>query len=95
LRESVSTSIGANHFVGASLEARVKATETLGVVGFVDVGRIDIGGFFTDTGDWHAGAGLGVRYATSVGPLRLDIAAPVGGDTGSGVQLYLGLGQSF
>lgn len=95
LRGSVSTSIGANHFVGGSLEARVKATETLGVVGFVDVGRIDIDGFFTEAGNWHAGAGLGLRYATGVGPLRLDIAAPVGGDTGDGLQIYLGLGQSF
>ena len=94
-RGALSTSIGGNHFVGASLEARVKATETIGVVGFVDVGRIDVGGFFSDTGDWHAGAGLGIRYATGVGPLRLDIAAPVGGSTGDGVQLYLGLGQAF
>ena len=89
------TTIGANHFLGGSLEARVKASETIGVVGFIDVGRIDVGGFFTDTGDWHAGAGLGIRYATGVGPLRLDVAAPVGGDTGNGVQIYLGLGQAF
>ena len=95
LRGGVAAQIGGNHFVGASLEARVKATETLGVVGFVDVGRIDVGNFFGDLGDWHAGAGLGVRYATGVGPLRLDIAAPVGGNTGSGVQLYIGLGQAF
>ena len=59
------------------------------------MGRIDVGGFFTGTGDWHAGAGLGVRYATGVGPLRLDIAAPVGGSTGDGVQIYLGMGQAF
>lgn len=89
------TTIGGNHFLGGSLEARVKASETIGVVGFVDIGRIDVGGFFTDTGDWHAGAGLGIRYATGVGPLRLDVAAPVGGDTGNGVQFYLGLGQAF
>ena len=94
-RGLVDTTIGANHFLGGSLEARVKASETIGVVGFIDVGRIDVGGFFTDTGDWHAGAGLGIRYATGVGPLRLDIAAPVGGDTGNGVQFYLGLGQAF
>lgn len=95
LRGGLNTSIGANHFAGASLEARLRATERLGLVGFVDVGRIDIGGFFNNTGDWHAGAGLGVRYATGVGPLRLDLAAPVGGDTGDGLQIYLGLGQAF
>lgn len=94
-RGLTSTTIGANHFLGGSLEARVKASETIGVVGFIDVGRIDVGGFFTEIGDWHAGAGLGLRYATGVGPLRLDVAAPVGGDTGNGVQIYLGLGQAF
>lgn len=95
LRSTIATEIGGNHFLGASVEARVKASETIGIVGFVDAGRIDVGGFFTDIGDWHAGAGLGIRYATGVGPLRLDIAAPVGGDTGDGVQIYLGLGQAF
>lgn len=94
-RGLIDTTIGANHFLAGSLEARVKATDTIGVVGFIDVGRIDVGGFFTDTGDWHAGAGLGIRYATGVGPLRLDVAAPVGGSTGDGVQFYLGLGQAF
>lgn len=94
-RGGTTTTIGGSHFLGASLEARVKATETLGVVGFVDVGRIDVGGFFTGTGDWHAGAGLGIRYATGVGPLRLDLAVPVGGNTGDGLQVYVGLGQAF
>ncbi len=87
--------IGGTHFLGASVEARVKATETIGIVGFVDVGRVDVGGFLGDAGDWHAGAGLGLRYATAVGPIRLDVAAPVGGTTGDGVQIYVGLGQSF
>jgi translocation and assembly module TamA len=36
-----------------------------------------------------------VRYATPVGPIRLDIAGPVGGSTGDGVQVYVGLGQAF
>ena len=82
-------------YLGTSVEARVKATETIGVVGFVDIGRIDIDGFLADSGDWHAGAGLGIRYATGVGPIRLDIAGPVGGNTGDGLQIYVGLGQSF
>ena len=73
----------------------MKVTESIGVVGFVDMGRIDANEFFSDSGDWHAGAGVGVRYATPVGPIRLDIAGPVGGSTGDGVQIYVGLGQAF
>ena len=86
---------GGKTFVGGSLEARMKVTDSIGVVGFVDVGRIDANTFFSDFGDWHAGAGVGVRYATPVGPIRLDIAGPVGGSTGDGVQVYVGLGQAF
>ena len=86
---------GGKTFIGGSLEARMKVTDSIGVVGFVDVGRIDANDFFSDFGDWHAGAGVGVRYATPVGPIRLDIAGPVGGSTGDGIQVYVGLGQAF
>jgi translocation and assembly module TamA len=95
LRGGVTTRIGGTEFVSTSLEARVRATETIGVVGFVDLGRIDVDGFFADSGDWHAGAGLGLRYATGIGPIRLDLAVPVSGSTGDGVQIYVGLGQAF
>ncbi len=87
--------IGGTHFIGTSLEARAKVTPKIGVVGFVDAGRIDVGGFFDPAGDWHAGAGIGVRYDTGFGPIRLDVAAPVGGTTGKGAQIYVGLGQAF
>ncbi|MBE0552507.1 MAG: BamA/TamA family outer membrane protein, partial [Rhodobacteraceae bacterium] len=79
----------------ASVEGRLKVTENIGVVGFFDVGRVDAVGFFDDVGDWHAGAGIGLRYATAVGPIRLDLAVPAGGDTGDGLQIYVGLGQAF
>lgn len=86
---------GGTLFLGGSAEARVRVTENIGVVGFVDVGRIDSGSFFSDAGGWQAGAGIGVRYATLVGPIRLDVAVPAGGGTGRGVQFYIGLGQAF
>jgi translocation and assembly module TamA len=87
-------STGGKAFVGGSLEARLKVGASLGLVGFFDVGRIDADSFF-GSGDWHSGAGVGVRYATPVGPIRLDVAMPVGGTTGDGVQIYVGLGQAF
>lgn len=86
---------GGTYFLAGSVEARVKVTESIGVVGFVDVGQVDVNGFFSDAGNWHAGAGLGLRYATGVGPVRLDLAVPVGGSTGDGLQIYVGLGQAF
>ncbi len=87
--------IGGQYFLGGSLELRAKVTERIGVVGFVDAGSIGLDGFFDDAAEAHAGAGLGLRYDTGFGPIRLDVAAPVSGTTGDGVQVYVGLGQAF
>ncbi len=87
--------IGGLYHLGASAEARVRVTEKIGVVAFADIGSIGIDGFSGGTSNWHAGAGLGLRYDTGLGPIRVDIAGPAGGDTGDGVQIYIGLGQSF
>lgn len=87
--------IGGQAFLAASAEVRTRVTEKIGVVGFLDVGHIGATDFFDAAGDWHAGAGLGLRYDTGFGPIRLDVAAPVAGDTGDGVQIYIGIGQSF
>ncbi len=95
LRSATGFSIGGTHFMSASVEMRAKVTQNIGIVGFVDAGRVDVGGFFDPSGDWHAGAGLGLRYDTGFGPIRLDVAGPVGGTTGKGVQIYVGLGQAF
>jgi translocation and assembly module TamA len=87
--------IGGAYMMAASVEARVRLGGRLGVVAFADAGAIGAEDFFDPIGDWHAGAGLGLRYETGFGPVRLDVAAPVAGRTGDGVQLYIGLGQSF
>ena len=86
---------GGTHYLGGSLEARQKVSETIGLVGFLDAGRIDVGGFFETKDNWHAGAGVGLRYMTAIGPVRLDLAGPVAGGTGDGAQVYIGIGQAF
>lgn len=87
---------GGTRFVGGSVEVRGKVTDKIGVVGFFDYGRITDSRFTAaPASDWHAGAGLGVRYATPVGPIRLDLAVPAGGRQGDGLQFYLGIGQAF
>ncbi len=85
---------GGTAFLAGSVELRALVTERIGIVGFVDAGQVSALDF-DGSGDWHAGAGLGVRYDTGFGPIRLDVAAPVGGDTGEGVQFYIGVGQAF
>ncbi len=87
--------IGGKYFLAGSLELRAKVSDRIGVVGFVDWGSIGIDGFGGGFAESHAGAGLGLRYDTGLGPIRVDIAAPISGTTGDGVQFYVGLGQSF
>lgn len=87
--------IGGQAFLGASAEARVRITDTIGAVAFVDWGHVGGLDFFDDLGGSHAGAGVGFRYDTGFGPIRLDVAAPVSGDTGEGAQVYIGIGQAF
>lgn len=87
--------IGGKYFLAGSLELRAKVSDKIGVVGFVDWGSVGLDGFTGRSSDSHSGAGLGLRYDTVVGPIRLDVAAPISGTTGDGVQIYVGLGQSF
>jgi translocation and assembly module TamA len=85
---------GGRSFIGLSGEIRAELRRRLGLVGFADAGFIGAGSAFED-GAWHAGAGLGLRYDTSVGPIRFDVGVPVSGNTGSGTQFYIGIGQAF
>ncbi len=79
----------------ASVEFRQRIYASFGVVGFVDMGQVNTTGA-PFTSNWHAGAGVGARYYTSIGPIRLDVAVPLnklpGGDS---LELYVGIGQAF
>ncbi|MBK9081349.1 MAG: BamA/TamA family outer membrane protein [Rhizobiales bacterium] len=88
--------IGGRSLIEGSLEARIKVTDTLGVVPFVDAGSA----FAASAPDFSRriqfSAGVGLRYYTAVGPIRLDVAVPVNrrpGDRKFG--LYIGVGQAF
>lgn len=87
--------LGGRSYVAATAEARIGVTETIGVVPFIDVGTVSTDEV-PDFKDIRAGAGIGLRYATPFGPLRLDVAVPLKkypGGTSFGV--YAGIGQSF
>lgn len=88
--------VGGRSFAGVSAEARVKVTDAIGLVGFADAGYIGAEEFYDGSGEWHSGAGLGVRYDTGIGPIRLDLAVPTSGpETGENFQVYIGIGQAF
>ena len=87
--------IGGRAFIGVSAEVRYRLSDRFGVVGFVDYGSLGGETFFDDAGGTQTGAGLGLRYYSGFGPIRLDVATPVSGANGDGVQVYIGIGQSF
>ncbi|WP_017347432.1 autotransporter assembly complex protein TamA [Pantoea sp. A4] len=45
--------------------------------------------------DIKTGAGVGVRWASPVGPIKFDIARPIGDSEEHGVQFYVGLGPEL
>lgn len=87
---------GGTSFVGAQLEARLGITDTIGAVGFYDIGLVGDGVLPSRTDTFQAGAGIGLRYNTGIGPIRLDVGTPVTGDSvGERIELYIGIGQAF
>ena len=78
-----------------SLEFRQHIGESFGIVPFVDAGQVSAGST-PFTGKLRVGVGLGGRYYTSIGPIRVDFAVPmtrIAGD--SAFQIYVGLGEAF
>lgn len=89
------TVTGGRYLLEASVEARAKVTDDIGVVGFVDGGYVAADVFPAIT-DLRIGAGVGVRYYTGLGPLRLDFAVPLNKRAGDpDYAIYVGIGQAF
>ena len=86
---------GGRSYVEATLEARIGVTENIQVVPFIDAADVSADQF-PDFSDIRAGAGIGVRYLTGFGPIRLDVAVPLNRyPDGDHYGIYAGIGQSF
>jgi translocation and assembly module TamA len=86
---------GGRSYMTANLEARINVTDTIGIVPFLDVGTVS-DNTAPDFNDIKMGAGVGLRYMTPFGPLRLDVAVPLDPyEGGSRYAIYAGIGQSF
>jgi translocation and assembly module TamA len=87
--------IGGLSYAEGSVELRIGITEEIGIVPFVDAGTVSEDEY-PDFSDIKIGAGLGVRYLTPFGPLRLDAAVPLNPDPGDpDFGIYAGIGQAF
>lgn len=87
--------IGGRSFLALSSELRTKINDVWSVVAFADTGFVGQDSWGTENGDWHSGAGLGARYNTGIGPIRVDLATPLDGGAGEDFELYIGIGQAF
>ena len=87
--------IGGRSLTEFAMEARVKLFGSFGLVPFLDGGNIYTSPLPRFTG-LRYGTGLGVRYYSNFGPIRIDVGTPINPQPGdSRVAVYVSLGQAF
>lgn len=82
--------IGGRHLVVGSVEYQRLLTDTWGVAAFYDAGNA----FNQVNESLNTAIGVGVRWRTPIGPLRIDIARPLD-DADSAYRLHLVLGPEL
>lgn len=83
---------GASKIATGSLEYQYNVTDKWWGAVFVDSGEAV--NKFSDN-NFKTGAGVGVRWESPVGPIKLDFAMPVGDQDEHGIQFYIGLGPEL
>jgi translocation and assembly module TamA len=78
-----------------TIELRQRILGSWGVAAFLDAGQDSAQGV-PFTGTLRVGTGGGLRYYTSIGAIRADVAVPLNRFPGSdSLEIYIGLGQAF
>jgi translocation and assembly module TamA len=87
--------VGGTAITAGGLEFRQRFYTSWGAVAFVDAGQVSAS-LKPLPSNVRVGAGAGMRYYTPIGPIRFDIAVPVGRRQGEdSFEIYIGLGQAF
>ena len=90
--------IGGRGLAEFAVEARIRLSQfggNFGIVPFFDGGSLstDITPSFSD---WRFGAGIGLRYYSSFGPIRVDVGTPLNREDGDArIAVTVSLGQAF
>ncbi|SFR87098.1 autotransporter assembly complex protein TamA [Sphingomonas jatrophae] len=86
--------VGGRSLAEFAVEGRVRFGD-FGVVPFLDAGNLYTSALPRFTG-LRYGAGLGARYYTSFGPIRVDVGTPLNRRRGDArIAVYVSLGQAF
>jgi translocation and assembly module TamA len=90
--------VGGRSAAELGLELRLRLTDSIGIVPFVEGGNVYKNAVpdFKEP-DFLWGAGIGLRYHTDFGPIRLDIATPINARevVDKPFQFYVSFGQAF
>lgn len=88
--------IGGRSQLDGSLEARIRLTNTIGIVPFLDAGSAFRSSYPDFKEKIAYAAGIGLRYYTPIGPIRLDVATPLNPrHSDKPLALYISIGQAF
>lgn len=88
--------IGGRSLIELSLEIRRALTKNLDLAIFADGGQVSRSTLTYPLDSLSYGSGIGVRYRTPVGPIRVDLAFPVAPRNGDPpFQVHVGVGQAF
>lgn len=97
-RNALNQPVGGRSLAEFSLEARVRLPffgGNFGVVPFVDAGNV-YSSALPEFSGLRVGAGLGFRYYSNFGPIRIDVGTPLARRPGEGVvAVQVSLGQAF
>lgn len=94
--DSKNDPIGGRSLIEVNAEARIKIIDEFGVVPFVDGGQVYKEVYPKLSEDLQWAGGLGLRYYSPVGPIRLDVAAPINPrSVDDPFQFYISIGQAF
>ena len=89
---------GGRSLVEVAAEARIRTglfDGAVSVVPFIDAGSVSPS-VTPDFDEIKVGAGIGIRYTTGFGPIRVDVGVPINPDPeDSPVAVYVSLGQAF
>ncbi|MEO6225739.1 MAG: BamA/TamA family outer membrane protein [Sphingomicrobium sp.] len=90
--------VGGRGLAEFAVEARIRLHQlggNFGIVPFFDGGTLSTGAL-PDFRDWRFAAGIGARYYSSFGPIRIDVGVPLNRQRGDGrVAVAVSLGQAF
>ena len=95
--DSGNNPIGGESALEGSLELRYPIWKDLGGVVFVDFGQVSLTPFYVDFSDIRYTSGLGLRYKTPIGPVRIDAGYQLNPQPNESQHyaVYFSIGQAF